>query len=101
MVLYVFSKNVLKNSFKKQEPKVSYFFLSNHLPHFIYFFVGGAVMSFDGNEDVMLRNLEQGIEFYIRKPVLMENMIEISQYVYTRRQRSLVAPQPWMNPIIK
>ena len=81
---------------------MSYFFLSNHLPHFILFYlVSGAVMSFDGNEDVMLRNLEQGIEFYIRKPVLVENMIEISQYVYTRRQRSLVAPQPWMNSRIK
>ena len=74
---------------------MSYFFLSNHLPHF--FLVGGVVMSFDGNEDVMLRNLQKGTEFYIKKPVLMENMIKIWQYVYTRRQRSMVALQPWMN----
>ena len=93
----MFSRTVLKNRNKKVLISSS----KNLLPHFIYFFVGGAVMSFDGNEDVMLRNLEQGIEFNIRKPVLMGNMIKISQYVYTRRQRSLVAPQPWMNSIIK
>ena len=93
----MFSRTVLKN----RNQKVLISSSKNLLPHFIYFFVGGAVMSFDGNEDVMLRNLEQGIEFNIRKPVLMGNMIKISQYVYTRRQRSLVAPQPWMNSIIK
>ena len=42
---------------------MSYFFLSNHL-QLNFFFVGGVVMSFYRNEDVMLRSLVKGTEFF-------------------------------------
>lgn len=63
------------------------FFLLDFLP---FFFVGNvAVMSADSNEDVMLKSLRRGAEYYLVKPVLMEDVTNFWQYVFKRRRQKL------------
>ena len=54
---------------------------------FLLFFFGGVVMSFDRSENVMLISLEKGAYFYFTKPLYMEDMSDIWQYVHTRRHQ--------------
>ena len=52
-----------------------------------FFFFGGEVMSFDQSENAMLSGLEKGAYFYFTKPLYMEDMSDIWQYVHTRRHQ--------------
>ena len=45
------------------------------------------MMSFDRSENAMLSCLEKGAYFYFTKPLYMEDMSEIWQYVHTRRDQ--------------
>ena len=43
------------------------------------------MMSFNRSENAMLSSLEKGAYFYFTKPLYMEDMFDIWQYVHTRR----------------
>ena len=45
------------------------------------------MMSFDWSENAMLGSLEKGAYFYFTKPLYMEDMSDIWQYVHTRRHQ--------------
>lgn len=45
------------------------------------------MMSADASEEAMVGSLDRGAEYYIIKPVEMEHMADLWQYVYNRRDR--------------
>ena len=45
------------------------------------------MMSFDRSENAILNSLEKGAYFYFTKPLYMEDMSDIWQYVHTRRHQ--------------